>query len=551
MRTSTHLFTAALLALSASSTRADDLIPVAIEEVLAQPTDPVFLGVKDLLRPEVLWRVPDLPGVRCLAILDDVTGDGLDDFAVGLGPEVGDTRRLQVRDGTDGALLWSASGGIGFRSLRALAAQGGRLAAAPHAPRGRIAVHATDTGAVLWERELAPGNDAVVSLHSVRWTHDLDADGVPELLVAAGEGRDAAFVLSGADGATLWVHEAGDVVYDLIALADRDADGVPEFATCGGDDTPFLTLLDGVDGGVHWTTPLDGPGSTLLALDDSTGDGVPELAVGQFAAPQSCLLAIDGDDGSQLWSAQSITDGVTDLLLLDDLVGTGLHDIGVGSFDNAISAILAFNGGSQWRRETTTNNGGQVFSIADLGDVDGNGVRDVAGAAMDHQVWHVESSVGQYLARHEARTRCRVIASMGDRTGDGRRELLLASSDGLTLIDGEAGLAGGPLTEVEAPGSPTEELTIVQWALPSTQMRLFASLGTGSTFFPAYGELKLDPSTMITLAFFTAPGAGNAVLVLPPLPAAASGLRIYLQSASVYEPGVFGLFGNVAAFSVP
>ncbi|GJM20326.1 MAG: hypothetical protein DHS20C15_02410 [Planctomycetota bacterium] len=546
------LFPVLVLGALASAPRADDLVPSLIEAVHAEPTDPVFAGLKILLQPDALWQVPDLQGVRCLESLPDVSGDGHADFAVGRGPEVSVARPLEVRDGADGSVIWRAPAGVGFRSLRALAQRDGRLAAAATSPRGRVAVHAAATGAVLWERDLAPAALGNVTLHTVRWIDDMNADSVPDLLVAAGEGRDAGFLLSGADGTTLWAHEAGDVVYDISVLADLNADGRPEITLCGGDDSPFLTLVDGVSGAPIWSEALDGPGSALVTLSDQTDDGVPELAVGQFNAPSKCLLLIDGAQGTRIWESLELeTGGVTTLLALPDLVGTGLTDIGVGSFDNAFSGVLALNGIAQWRRETSSNNGGHVFSIVDAGDLDGNGTTDVVGAAMDHQLWFVEGFVGQFLSRFTTRSRCRVVIALPDQTGDGRKELLLASSDGLTLVDGNAGLAGGPVTEVEAPADLSLETVITQWTLPSTHMLILAALGTGSFQLPAYGELGLDLDTMVTVLSGTAPGAGIAVVLLPPFPPSASGLRIYLQSASVYEPGVFGLFSEVTGFTVP
>lgn len=531
---------------------ADDSVPVAIEALLAAPQDRVFTGVQDLLPATTLWARQDQAAARCLLSLPDITGDGVPETALGLGPASGAKRPLRVLDGATGELVWSAPAGAGFRSLRGLAERDGRLAAAACTRGGRLRVHDSVTGDLLWSRLLAPRTPELVTLHSVLWLEDLSGDEIPELLVTAGGGGNRAALLSGADGVPLWEHLTDEVVYDARPTEDIDADGWPEIAIVGGETAPFARLLHGVDGTPIWSVPLDGPGSVVLPLDDRHGDGWPEIVVGQFAEPEPCLLYLNGADGARIWESAGLTRGVTTLIALQDLADTGLRDIGVGSFDNGFSGVLALNGFSQWRRETSTNNGGQVLSIARVGDLDGNGFDDVVGAGMDNRVWVVEGRIGQYMAAVETFARVHVVARDVDRNGDGRPEYLASDGRVTRLVDGAGGLASGPLTEAAQGKDLIEPVILTQWTLPSTRLLVFVGLAPAQPALPTkYGAFGLDPTTMILFLDGTAPGAGVANLILPGLPPVASGWRLFFQSASLY-PGVdHGLLSPVTSALVP
>ncbi len=546
------LLTFSLAAAVLLSCPTDDLIPSSIEAALSAPNDPVAGGLPGLLEAQVV-SAGQLAGVgRCLADVGDVSGDGAADYALGLGPgAAGDT--LLMMDSVTGDPLWSAHpDGGAIRSLRAFSVEGGRLAVGMASLQGRVEVRASADGRVLWMRDLAPlptpASPAFVS--SVCWVPDMSQDGQPDLLVAGGGGLLGCWLLSGVDGSDIWSVSVGDVVADAILAHDGDGDGTPDVLLVGGELAPFARLVSGVDGALLWEVALDGPGSVGLAVDDSTGDGIPEVAVGQFAEPAPCVLALDGSDGSRLWASQDMTRNVTSLALMHDTLETGLRDIAVGSFDNAINVLLLFNGGTVWRREASSYNTGSMFSVAVTADLDGNGSPEVLSSCLDQRVYLHGGTIGQFMAMWESERKLAAVAALADITGDGKPEALAAGVGRVAVLDGGMGLASGPRLEFTAPKSLADSPSPIIWSYPTTQVILWAALAPDS--IPITGVVNnfgLDPSSLVTVFKGPAPGAGTVALSLAPLPRSAVGLDIWLQAVNIYSPS-HAILSNVQSFTV-
>jgi len=515
---------------------ADDLVPSAIEAALAAPDDPLAFGLPELLGGSTLHVTALVGTPRSMVDLGDIDGDGLSDYATGLGPdEPGDT--LVAREGGEGAVLWALRpAGGAFRSLRGLALGTPGLALGVSSDLGRVELRTPTDGALLWERDLAAAAGAEpANISSVAWAGDLSGDGVDDLLVAGGGGLHAAWALSGADGSTLWMHAAGDVVYDALILP-ADGGGVGDVLIVGGETTPFARRLTGADGQQLWEHALDGPGTVGLAVDDIDGDGTPDVAVGQWAEPASCVLALDGAAGTRIWAASDMRRNVTSLALMHDMLELGLRDIAVGSFDNAISALLSFNGGTNWRREASVFNGGSMFSVAVTDDLDGNGSPDVLSSCLDHRVYLHGGTIGQFMGAYETGRKMSVVATLGDRDGDGRSETLIGGAGLGGVLNGDLGLASGPLLEVEPPQALHDPIQVIIWSYPSTKVFLWASLGSGqASISGVVGSFGLDPLNLSLVFAGPTPGAGNVSLNLPAFARDAIGLDIFVQAASVYS----------------
>jgi hypothetical protein len=349
----------------------------------------------------------------------------------------------------------------------------------------------------------------------------------------------------------VWAHDTGDVAYDARLAHDQDGDGVPDVAAVGGDGQPFAALLSGADGSELWSVPLDGPGAVVLPTDDVDASGMPDLAVGQFADPLPCVLALRGEDGARLWASGDVRHDVTSLALADDMLDTGLRDIVVGSFDNATSALLALNGVSAWRREGSPNNGGAQLSAVPVGDLDGDGHVEVASVSVDHTLYVMAGVTGQFMADRDLGNKGAAVLALGDGNGDGRAELVAAGVRILDVLDGNAGLADGPYVQASLPHGLTGEAEVLVWALPQTGLLVLGSVGTGSLPLPAGwgGSFGLDPSSLFAISNFTAPGAGISGFQLGPFDQGQIGVTVYVQAISIYAPGQ-GLLSNVGSFTI-
>ena len=529
----------------------DDLVPTTIEALLAQPDDALEYGIPDALEADVLLDLRNAGTVRSLIDIGDVTGDGKADFAAGsLAGSA--AQSLHVYDGASGARLWSlAPDGGGFRGPASLDARNGRLLYGASSAHGLVGCRDAATGALLWSRRLLatpPGGS--VNIHAVRFVDDLDGDGTDDVLVAAGAGVDGVALLSGAHGTPLWFHPVGDVVYDAISTFDRDGDGRDDLLIVGGDDLPMARMLSAIDGHTLWQAPLDGPGAVAMMLEDLDGDGLPELAVGQWNAPDACLLALHGADGSRRWAAGDVRHDVTSLAHIDDLQQTGFHDIAVGSFDNAVAGVLSVNGGLEWRREGSVYNTGAMLSVVFLGDLDQSGLGEVFTSSMDHRAYMLGGDLGQYMARHDLGVRNSVVSALADQDGDGRPEILVGGNGRVVLLDGASGLADGPALFVRASPTLAGEGGMRLWAYPTTQIAIFVALGTGSLQLPGWhNPLLLDPATLTQVYEGPAPGSGATGVVIPPLPASLAGITLHFQGSELFGPGN-GWFSDLASVTV-
>ncbi len=155
---------------------------------------------------------------------------------------------------------------------------------------GAVVAVLTDEGVVTWlDAELATvGNDDVGSFGCVA-AGDTDGDGVDELLTASADGCQLLPVDLDADGAeeVATIDDAGltvawgDETHNLegggyLGAHDLDGDGMPEvLAARGGQLWMHRALSNGFapGTGLHGATLIQGP----LTIDDTNGDGLDDL----------------------------------------------------------------------------------------------------------------------------------------------------------------------------------------------------------------------------------------------------------------------------------
>jgi len=326
---------------------------------------------------------------EAVAVVGDVDGDGTDDFAVGapradLDGNV-DQGAVVVYSGRTCEILLELEGGVDF-----------------------FGNYGTEFGA------------------AVAGAGDLDADGIPDVIVGApngagivGDNEGNATVFSGADGSVL-LFEGGVIPFEeyghaVAGLGDVDGDGVDDVAVgcpyCSffNQSVGRVDVLSGADGSVidqfGGFTESGLFGFAVASVGDRTGDGVRELVVG---APEEdfelfgtvcdvgAVYVIDPVTGVYLTAGlfgdlTQNSDFGAAVGAVDDLDGDGLDEILIGA-----PAAQAGGHGLAGRALIWGTSGGTIqewfgtsmfeqlgSSVAGAGDIDGDLVPDVIVGALD------------------------------------------------------------------------------------------------------------------------------------------------------------------------
>jgi len=298
-----------------------------------------------------------------------------------------------------------------------------------------------------WLRPGEAGGDALGE--TLATCADRDGDGVPELLAGAprsdfaGPSVGRVYVLSGATGAVLERLDGtmnSELYGDALArVEDLDGDGWDDWmvgapwASIGAARTGRAEARSGRDGSLLLTVdgfePFSFTGSAVAGLGDANGDGTPDVLV---CAP------------------------------FEDSNGIDSGSVSVHSGVNGV-----------WIRTHPGDLGGDRLGVSalSLGDVDGDGVGDY-GAGTPHgngglgllRVWSGQTGAVVYtrLGTELDAGFASAAASVGDLTGDGRREVAigvpasdLAGTDAgfVLVINGSTGAFVRQL-----PGAPGERL---------------------------------------------------------------------------------------------
>ncbi len=308
---------------------------------------------------------------------------------------------------------------------------------------------------------------------------DLDADGVPELLIGArghscGGFRDGtAYEFSGV-GVEL-DHWCGDKEYlgwSVAALGDVDQDGVGDIAVGApwywdpvkGKDTGRAFVISTETGAT--LLELNGEiqynefGKQLAGISDLDGDGYPELLVGapgHGPGGEGAVYVISTRDGSTLrvhYGVDSQDYLGMSVAALGDVDGDGVKDYAAAAeryIDTRRGRLYVYSGqtGAElWTADGIWDYDTFGIAIADGGDIDGDGAADVlcSGDGADYTDYgHLDGysgPTGTRLFRINTDVGsdqfARSFAPVGDANGDGVGDYLIGAP-----LDGHKGTNAG------------------------------------------------------------------------------------------------------------
>jgi hypothetical protein len=294
---------------------------------------------------------------------------------------------------------------------------------------------------------------------------DVDADGLPDLLVGAPGGLGGGYlrVLSAVDGAQIHRIPASNGAQhfgaSFAALGDADGDGFGDFAVGAPGGVPGDGMLQIISGQfglpmVHFTFLAGGgdtwpaAGASMASLGDLDADGQTEFAVGapslgddapgtvtimRFQPPDFFYGTIHGvAKGDRFGSDVDSVGDVDGDDVPDFVVGSGAGGYARVHSGATLALLRHFTGpGSDYGR-----------SVAGVGDLDLDGTPDIAVASPGLNLVDIFSgATGNLLRRFDALSGGfgSTIESMGDLDGDGVPDLAVGAPDDTGLGVSDAG----------------------------------------------------------------------------------------------------------------
>lgn len=187
--------------------------------------------------------------------------------------------------------------------------------------------------------------------------------------------------LDDSSGEPIWIYDS-DLYIKHVETADLNEDGIKDAIVAEYDSDYYsesskVYAIDGTDGSTIWTYQLN-DGVRSMVLGDVNNDGVKDAIAGasKGSSPSDGRVhAIDGTDGSQIWvfTPGGIGDTIGDLAI-GNFNGDSYPDVAVACWDDYVYAINGQTGSQLWSKYI-----GSIFvNAVSTGDVDSDGISDIA-----------------------------------------------------------------------------------------------------------------------------------------------------------------------------
>lgn len=325
--------------------------------------------------------------------------------------------------------------------------------------------NASGASQILWEREIYSG--AVYQQDALDIITDINNDGFQDVIAGTAWGDRSIVALSGKTGHQLWKHSTanyggGGWVYKVDATTDYNGDEIPDVLAASGNNQDNngprrVYCLDGVDGSVIWEAFLGGAGFAVKAIADINGDDIPDALAGCSDAgeTQGFAKAIDGANGSILWTYPTSGTSVWALAQLDDINEDGVKDVVAGSFNGQVYLLDATNGDLLAQGFAGNN---IILRLLPIGDMNDDGNTDFAMAYSGTSLIVYDGQTGDQLFSKSLPDKAWNVERIPDITGDLRDDLAAGTlyqsnyagfydgSDGAELFSAPFGQAVDALT---------------------------------------------------------------------------------------------------------
>lgn len=278
---------------------------------------------------------------------------------------------------------------------------------------GQVELRSGKTGIALWAFQPIYTPDNTRIGEEVDFIPDLNGDGIADIISSSWQALDyrgKVFILSGADGSLIRVHEG---VYGyasflgerlgkgVMGIADIDSDGFGDYlySAVRSDGFGGVELVGRIDcrsghsGQLLWQTygtfTSEELGETLAEGPDFNGDSVPDIISSSL---HHYVALIDPTNGQVLNNYQSLTGlpfeafgnsvaSTSDLdgdLLADIAIGASNADTGLSSAAGYVVVVSSSTGMPIWQHDGGIYLGAFGHSIFNIGDLNQDEFDDIA-----------------------------------------------------------------------------------------------------------------------------------------------------------------------------
>jgi outer membrane protein assembly factor BamB len=425
----------------------------AIMRIIIMTVSILFLTTMALADTgEVLWNFQGIEDINAMATLPDVDGDGTPDVIVETYDAGATGDHLYCLSGSSGSTIWSVrpeSGlsdgggwggnclaisddlsGDGFPDVLIGTAWGNRSV---HAVNGR-------TGDLIWTFDTYLEYESGW-VYSVDTIEDRTGDGKPEVICAVGSSNDRGYILDGADGSVITNFTSSyDALFLALPLSDVNGDDMADILFCGGDNEYRVFCVSGASGAVGqviWSHDSGASNHAACQIDDITGDGLDDIVIGNWSNSNQ-VKALDASDGSLIWIFNNGNyQSIMRLVTISDANGDGLRDIAIGSFERAVKVISGADGTLIWQSWAGTTNGGDFWTVDRVDDLNGDGIDEVVGGSFDKYVYLFGGAAGDTIWMNYTGHRLYTVRGSADLSASGSADVLAGNQS----LSGSGGLA--------------------------------------------------------------------------------------------------------------
>lgn len=251
-----------------------------------------------------------------------------------------------------------------------------------------------------------------------------------------------------------------DQSISIPTVADLDADGVPEIVVVttvdggGGYEAGDLVVLDGATGAAKWRVDHGvggavGPhGRSTAGIADVDGDGAPDIVyAGRPSGGVSVIQAYDGQ-GNLLWQSHDDDGGAHGLDVVNGAPSFANFDADAGAEIVFGAAVIDHDGLVVWDQggggagATYGTNSSYTGGISAVVDLTGDGVAEIVSG---RHAWSVDWQAGApptvTLAPLWDAGAPDGYPAIADLDGDGDPEVVLVASGTVRVLEGDSGLA--------------------------------------------------------------------------------------------------------------